>query len=130
MPAVVMISSGYLRQNMGRPLVIVALLSLSACASAPPYARCGGDTSCAMGACTQISFTRSDGTSASGQFCTNDCHADADCPDNGICIALSHDPSRTFFCARRCATSNDCAAGLACTALVADDGSTPQACLP
>lgn len=100
------------------------------CASAPPYARCGGDTSCAMGSCTRISYTRTDGTSASGDFCTNECIADADCPDEGACIALDHDPSRTFFCVKRCTASTDCTSGLACTTLVANDGTSFGACLP
>lgn len=115
-----------------RPLgvALVLVLALTACASAPPYARCGGDTSCAMGTCTELSFTRSDGTTARGSFCTSACHADVDCPDEGACIALAHDATRTFFCVGRCTTSSDCSAGLACTTLTADDGTTFGACLP
>jgi hypothetical protein len=102
---------------------------LTACASAPPYARCGGDTSCAMGACTEVAFTRTDGTSARGNFCTSTCAADADCPDEGACIALGHDPSRTFFCVQRCTASSECSTPFACTTLTAD-GTSFGACLP
>jgi hypothetical protein len=108
---------------------MLALLALG-CASAPPYARCGGDVSCAMGTCSSISFTRTDGTNASGSFCTSECLMDADCPDEGACIALGHDPSRTFFCVKRCTTSSDCTSGLACTTLTANDGTSFGACLP
>lgn len=111
-------------------LWIASLLLVAGCASAPPYARCGGDTSCAMGSCTEVSFTRTDGTSASGSFCSNPCAVDADCPDEGACIALGHDPSRTFFCVSRCATSPECTTGLRCTTLTANDGTSFGACLP
>lgn len=105
-------------------------LVLTACASTPPYARCDGNTSCAMGACTNVAYTRSDGTEASGSFCTNACHADADCPDEGVCIGLAHDTTHTFFCVKRCTTSTDCTTGLACTALTTGDGVTLSGCLP
>ncbi len=114
---------------MRLPFPLVLFLA-SACASAPPYARCDGNTSCAMGSCTELSFTRSDGTNAHGSFCTNECHADADCPDEGACLELAHDPTRTFFCVKRCATSTDCSSPLACTNVVAPDGTTFGACLP
>jgi hypothetical protein len=105
------------------------VLLLTGCASAPPYAHCGGETSCAMGTCTEVAFTRTDGTSARGDFCSSACTTDADCPDEGACIALGHDPSRTFFCVLRCTVTTDCATPFACTMLTAD-GATFGACLP
>lgn len=83
-----------------------------------------------MGSCTELTYTRSDGTSASGSFCSSACATDADCPDEGACIALAHDPTHTFFCVGRCTTSPDCTTPLACTMLTADDGTTFGACLP
>jgi len=83
-----------------------------------------------MGTCTEIAYTRSDGTSADGNLCTMGCHADADCVDEGACIALAHDATRTFFCVKRCMTSTECTSGFACTMLTADDGTTLGACLP
>lgn len=99
------------------------------CASSPPYARCG-DTPCAMGGCYAISITRSDGTEATGSFCTNECATDADCPDEGACIALEHDSRMTYFCVDRCTGSSDCYAGLACTELTVAGSPALSACLP
>jgi hypothetical protein len=112
-----------------RPLAL-AVLVLTGCASAPPYARCGGDVACAMGACTEVSYTRDDGSSAEGSFCSSTCATDADCPDEGACIALDHDPTHTFFCVARCTAAGDCYAGLACTSVVAPGGMGFGACLP
>ncbi len=110
--------------------LLVLVLGLAGCASAPPYARCGGDTGCAMGACTEIVYTRDDGTSAGGPFCTSGCATDDDCPDDGACIALAHDRTTTFFCVARCAQPSDCYAGLSCTTLTSTGGTALDACLP
>ena len=112
-----------------RAIAVLVLLT-TACASAPPYAHCGGDVSCAMGSCFELTYTRSDGTTGDGDVCTNACHADADCVDDGVCVALEHDASRTFFCVERCTATSDCHTPLACTTLMADDGTMFGACLP
>jgi hypothetical protein len=102
---------------------------LASCASAGPYARCGGDAHCSTGQCTEVSLTRTDGTTATGAFCSAACQADTDCPAGGACIALAHDPTATFFCAQRCASAGDCD-GLACTTLATTTGETLSTCLP
>lgn len=107
----------------------VLAMFLVGCASAPPYAQCGGDVSCAMGRCTEVSLTRSDGTSTSGRFCTNACTSDADCPDDGRCVALGHDATQTFFCVLPCTVTTDCTTPFACT-MVTDGSTTFGACLP
>lgn len=107
-----------------------SVLLLTACASAPPYAHCGGDVACAMGSCFELTYTRSDGTTADGNVCTNECHADADCVDGGACVGFQHDASGRFFCVERCMQTSDCHTPLACTTLTADDGTTFGACLP
>jgi hypothetical protein len=105
------------------------VLLLAACASSPPYARCG-DTPCAMGGCYAVSLTRSDGSSSNGSFCTNECATDDDCVDGGACVALEHDREMTFFCVDRCAMTSDCYAGLACTELTVAGAPALSACLP
>ncbi len=108
---------------------LAIVLNLAGCASSPPYARCG-DTPCAMGGCFEVSITRSDGSEASGSFCTNECARDDECPDGGACVALEHDGTMTFFCVDRCTGSRDCYAGLACTELTASGAPALSACLP
>lgn len=120
---------GYGRRVLRLGLVSLALV-LASCASAGPYARCGGDAHCASGQCTEVSLTRTDGTTATGAFCSSACQGDADCPEGGACIALAHDPTATFFCARRCTTASDCSDGLSCTTLSPGTGEMLSACLP
>jgi hypothetical protein len=112
-----------------RALGLTLVLGLAACANAPPYAHCA-QTPCAMGECIQVTYTRSDGHDATGTFCSSACTADADCPDDGACIALGHDPMHTFFCVARCDASRACYAGFACTTVTPDTGAAFGACLP
>lgn len=114
-----------------RSFVWLALLvgPMTGCgAGAPPYAECVDDLDC-PNTCYRLLFTRSDGTEATGQFCSNACEGDADCPEGGACIGLEGDPADSLFCVARCETSADCYVGLACTQL---EGAAEleRACLP
>ena len=109
---------------------LLALGLVSGCASAPPYAVCGGQIPCAMGGCYAVSLTRSDGTQGTGSFCTNECRTDLDCPDGGACVALDHDSHTTYFCVDRCTSASDCYAGLVCARLTVAGSPALSACLP
>ena len=117
---------------MTRTLSLMAMLTLSACASttAPPYAECGGSGNCAGPAdtCYRLRFTRSDGSAADGKFCSAACSADATCPDDGVCLALAGDASGRSICYAPCASSADCYAGLRCTAVTG--ARVPSVCMP
>ena len=111
------------------PALLVALLVTSCGAGAPTYADCVDELDCADRAdtCFRLLFDRSDATVGDGNLCTRECAADADCPGDGVCIALAGDPTATFFCASPCAASADCYAGFACTSVGSMDTAL---CLP
>lgn len=114
---------------MTRALALsVGLLATACSAGAPTYAACVDEADCAdaTDACYRLIFDRTDGSTAEGNLCTRACATDADCPD-GVCLALSGDPSGTFFCARRCAVSADCYADFVCTPV---EGMDLGLCLP
>jgi len=101
-----------------RGLVAAGLLLLASCgAGAPTYASCQDDLDCAdtNDTCHRLLFDRSDGSTADGNLCSRGCAADADCPADGVCVALAGDPTGTRFCARPCAAPTECYADFACT---------------
>lgn len=117
---------------MSARVALLLSLGLAACGSgAPPYAGCVDDLDCPAPSdgCYRLLFTRSDGTEADGRLCSLGCASDAECPEEGACVALAGDPGATFFCAQRCAASADCYAGFACTAVDGADRSM-RLCLP
>ena len=127
-------------REMARPLgagvakaaATTLLLALAGCGSgAPPYAECVDELDCPAPSdgCYQLRFTRTDGTEADGNMCSATCASDAECPEEGACVALDGDPETRFFGAARCATSSDCYAGFACTMVEGADG-VMRLCLP
>lgn len=113
-----------------RSAIVFSLLACS-CVSAPPYAMCEVQEDCASPSegCFELAFTRSDGSEARGALCTLECEIDADCPEDGACVALEGDPTGTYFCAQRCVEPMDCYAGFACT-VIEGATRTMQLCLP
>lgn len=114
-------------------LVTLVLLSAGCAAGAPPYARCGGELGCAAGRCTDLRYTRTDGSEGGGAFCSDDCTSDDDCPaldgsSDGVCVTLDRDSPTRYFCAARCTEPADCYSGLSCTAV--EDTTIGSLCLP
>lgn len=113
-------------------LALAAAFAASGCRDTNPvYAPCGGSDDCkgAADGCYRILLTRSDGTEGDGKLCTVECSADADCPDDGACLALEGDADRSFLCYERCAEPADCYQGFRCTTVESPDGSD-RVCLP
>ena len=108
----------------------LALVLLGCGSGAPPYAECVDDLDCGepSDACYEVRLGRTDGTEATGAFCSATCASDAECPEGGACIALAGDPTGTFFCADRCVTAADCYAPFACTTI--EGVAAMQVCLP
>jgi|GEM_PF-2274976 len=110
------------------------LVLLAGCAAgAPPYAQCGGAIDCAGSSCLELRYTRTDGSSGEGAFCSALCTTDADClaldgMADATCVTLDQDPPLRFFCAARCDVESDCYAGLACTRT--EDETVGDLCLP
>ncbi len=117
-------------------LLAVAVCSASAasCGGDPvPYAPCESASDCVeadfgMG-CYRLRVTRTDGSEASGGVCSRTCEQDMDCPNGGLCIALSADPARTRFCVASCERDRTCQPPHRCTPL-AEEGAGLHACLP
>ncbi len=124
---------------MSRPccMVFAVLLWapwLTACGSDPiPYAPCRSASACVEArfgeGCYRLRLTRTDGSEAAGGVCSRACEQDADCPEDGLCIALSSDPTGLRFCVAACTQASDCLAPHRCTPL-ADEGEGLHACLP
>lgn len=109
-----------------------ALLVLCACGTdAPPYAGCTEGDDCGDGSdgCYSVMVDRSDGTEETGALCTRRCETDADCPDDGVCLALAGDSSGTQVCWATCDVALDCYAGLRCTGVDGAPG-VASICLP
>lgn len=115
-----------------RALALGSLLALGAgCGSdSPPYASCvdGADCPLPSDGCYALRFTRSDGTEGEGSMCSATCQSDADCPEEGACLALDGDAEGRFFCSARCVGSSDCYAGFVCT--VVEGAEVMRVCLP
>jgi hypothetical protein len=111
-----------------------SLVVVAGCAAgAPPYARCGGDLGCAAGRCTELLYTRADGSEGGGTFCSDDCRQDGDCAAldgsvDAVCVTLDRGSPTRYFCAARCDEPSDCYAGLSCTAT--EDADLGSLCLP
>lgn len=106
------------------------LFALGCYTNAPPYAACEYQEDCAAPStgCLELLFTRSDGTPAQGALCTVECTADADCPEDGMCLGLEGDERETYFCAQRCDASTPCYAGFRCTTI--EGPAVETVCLP
>jgi len=113
-------------------LVVGCALGGAGCyADAPTYAGCSDTIGCASDAdgCFHVLVTRTDGTSGDASLCSRSCTRHADCPDDGLCLALIGDPSGRLLCYARCASSDDCYSPLVCTSTTGAVGD-PSACLP
>ena len=89
----------------------------------------GADCDAPADGCWHVTLVRSDGTTGDGALCTAACVTDADCPEEGVCLAIDGDPDRVFLCWQRCETSSDCYAGQRCTETTGTAGAT-SICLP
>lgn len=106
-----------------------ALAGLGCAPSAPPYARCGDGVGCLDSRCTELLYTLDDGTETGGRFCSARCTADADCPDDGVCVSVDVNPPLRFLCAAPCDVPSDCFSGTRCTTLVGP-ADVASVCLP
>ena len=116
----------------GSPVWLIGAL-LAGCASAPPFATCGGQLGCAGSDCVELLYTRLDGSEGGGAFCTASCLSDADCEGldgavDAVCITLDVEAPLRYLCAPRCSAPSDCYAGLACTET--DAAAVGSVCLP
>jgi hypothetical protein len=123
-------------RSLALAAVVSVVLAAGVCAGgcttdAPTYATCSDTITCANDAdqCYRVLLTRTDGSTGDASMCSRPCTSHADCPADGLCLSLVGDPSGRLLCYARCASSDDCFSGLACTATTGAVGD-PSACLP